>query len=465
MKQANGDFQKPSKIRNILAILWGFLPYILLGLILLIAIRMFAAVGEESAYLKSRKKGLENLKGMERASEQLDQVLATIRKSKDARDAAQKLQKDLGFSEDQTKEILGLSLISLTMGEKEKLKTHIARLETEISENNENTKSSEEILNVVTLAMEPGVIQDRLNLVGVVQPWLQVSVNSQVSGKVTDKRIEKGQTITKGDVIAVLDARDYRNTVKSLKAEFDAASSSLKRLKKLKAGKLSTQSEYDSVQARVRALSSSIANAQLAVERTIISAPISGILNTVYFEKGELLNPGDKVVEIIQLDRLKINVGIPESDVAAVRSIYEFSVTIDALDGAMFTARNHFVSNTADPMARLYNLELALENKDGLILPDMFVRVEIIKKTIPDSLSLPLFAVLNRGDKYIAYAVNDGKAHEREVDLGLQEGWRVQINNGLVPGDQVIVVGQRTVTDDQPVTVVRSITNIQELLQ
>jgi membrane fusion protein (multidrug efflux system) len=89
--------------------------------------------------------------------------------------------------------------------------------------------------------------------------------------------------------------------------------------------------------------------------------------------------------------------------------------------------------------------------------------VEIVKQKVDDGLAVPLYAVVTRNDKHHVYVVNDEMAHTREVALGFQEGWRIEVKSGLKAGERVIVVGQRSVNDGQRVKVVRSVDDPTEL--
>jgi membrane fusion protein, multidrug efflux system len=320
-------------------------------------------------------------------------------------------------------------------------------------------------INVVSLALSPSTIQDRISLPATVMPWVNLTVLTEVRGKVTTLSVKEGQRVRKGDVIAQLDQRDYENQLRSNKASLAAAGANLKRLKELQRDRLSTRSQLDDAEAQVESLQAAMDTAALNLERCTITAPIDGIINHRHIEKGQYLNVADPVVEILQIDRVKIIVGIPESDVEAVRRLDRFEVTIDALGDRKFTANKHFLSRTADSQARVYPLELALENRQHEILPDMFARVAIVKKEVTDSLSVPLYAIISRNDQHLVYVVADNVAQAREIDLGIQQGWRIQAKSGLNPGDQVIVVGQRSVNDGTAVNVVRTIKDIKELNQ
>ncbi len=318
-------------------------------------------------------------------------------------------------------------------------------------------------VNVVTFEVSPAPIREKISLPGTTEPWVRLTVVAEVPGKVLEKRVSEGDTVKSGQVLAVIDDRDYAHLYRSAKATYETARSTLERLKKLQKGQLSTRSQLDEATAQVENARAAMDTAALNLERCTIRAPQAGEVNDLPIEEGHYLNVGDPVARIIQMDRLKVRVGIPESDVDAVRRVEAFNVTIDALNGRELTARKRFLSKTADPAARVYNLELALENPDRAVLPDMFARVTIVKREVADGLSIPLYSVINRDGRNQVFVAEDGVARSRPVELGLQEGWRVEIKKGLKSGDRVIVVGHRGVSDDQKISVVRSVTDISEV--
>jgi membrane fusion protein (multidrug efflux system) len=103
----------------------------------------------------------------------------------------------------------------------------------------------------------------------------------------------------------------------------------------------------------------------------------------------------------------------------------------------------------------LYNLELAIDNPDGMLFPGMFVRAEIVKLEAGASLSVPLYTVITRNGQQFVYVEEDGTAKRRPVELGILEDWRVQVKKGLSAGDRVIVEGHRNVEEGQKVNIVR----------
>jgi len=318
-------------------------------------------------------------------------------------------------------------------------------------------------VNVVTMELKPISIRDRINLPGMIEPWVKLDVMAEVRGTVQRKVAREGDEVKKGDVIAVLDSRDYKLALQSAKANFEAAQSSMKRITKLHAEQFATRSQLDDIVATVETYRSQVDAARLNLERCTIESPIDGKINKLYVEEGAYLNPAEPVAEILQMEKVKVTIGIPESDVNAVRHVEDFEVTIDALGGKTFKAGKHFLSSATEQLARLYNLELVIENPTGEILPDMFARVEIVKQEVHDTLVIPLYSVIALQDEKIVYVIEGDLAKRRSVQLGLQEGWRIEVRDGVTAGDRVVVVGQRSLTEGQNVNVVRTVAKLEEL--
>jgi len=324
-------------------------------------------------------------------------------------------------------------------------------------------KTGEPLVNVVTLEALPREMADEINFPGTVIPFMEVTVLAEVRGQVTKRHVDQGVVVNTGDVLVTLDARDYENQLAASKASYQAAVAHKNRIEKLYRKKLATRSRYDDAVAQVNTLKAGMDTATLNVGRGVIRAPMDGVLNRLPVEVGRYLHVGDPVARIIDIDQVKVAVGIPESDVDAVRGIDSFDITVDALGGKVFTGKPYRFSKTADAMARLYPLEILLDNADGQLLPDMFTRVAIVKKRIFDALAVPLYTVITKNDAAYLYVVEEDRAREKRVRLGIQEGWFVQVTEGLAPHDQVIVVGHRGVSEGSPVRVVRTVTDPKEI--
>ena len=320
-------------------------------------------------------------------------------------------------------------------------------------------------VNVVVQELVPGIIRDRINLPGVVEPWVRLELMSEVSGKVIEVDVKEGDRVAEGDVVLRIDPRDYRNALDSASASYELAAANWERAEKLLRDELISPSEIESVKARVVTSRAAMESARLQLERTTVTSPISGVINRLDAKVGLLLGVSDPVAELLQIDRVKVVVGIPESDVSAVRGLTHVDLTIDALEGKTVTGEKYFLASSPDTTARLYRFELSVDNKSGEILPGMFARAEVVKSEVADAIVVPLYAVITRRDDRFVYVEKGGKAGAREVELGILDGWRIQILDGLKAGERVIVVGHRSIEEGQEVTVVRTVTDPGELVE
>ena len=318
-------------------------------------------------------------------------------------------------------------------------------------------------VNVVVQEMLPLLLRDRLNLPGMVEPWEDLNILAELRGMVAEVLVEEGDHVNEGDVIARIDTGDYENTRNSVKAAYKLALTNLQRLSGLNEQEIIAQSEYDAIKAEVEALEAELAIAELQLQRCFIRSSISGIINELPAKKGLYLAVGDPVATVLNIERVKVIVGIPEADVDAVRKIDRFEVTIEALQNKKINAAKYFLAVAPESQAQVYRLELEAANESGEILPGMFARVEIIKEEFPEALAVPLYAVISRDNKHFLFLEEDNEARLQEVGLGILDGWQIQITEGLVPGQHVIVVGQRSVDTDQRLNVVKTVTSPAEI--
>jgi len=452
---------QPSTAKRILKFVWGVLP--ILVLVLIIGI-LSSIIKSKSDKLEAVKTGVAELKGIRTAVNNIEAVIRVIRESEDNAQAMDRLADELHLSADQAKAVAHLTFGELLKSSRENRDKQIAYLEKQIAENRIDPQIQIPDVNVVALELTSMPISDRINLPGIVKPWVQFKIIAEVRGEVAEKRIEKGTPVHAGDIIAVLDTKDYEIALQAAKASYDTAHASKNRLEKLYKEQLASRSQIDDITAQVEQYKAQLDSAVLNLKRCTVRSPISGMINNLYFEKGQYLNVSDPVAEVLQMDRVKVIVGIPESDVNAVSDVEKVAVKFDALDGKVFQAEKYFLSSASDPQARLYNLELAIDNPDGEILPDMFARVDIVKQENLASLSVPLYAIITINNKKVVYVVNDETVHTRTIKTGIQEGWWIEVTKGLDAGEQVVVIGHRNISDGQAVNVIRTVSNMEDLL-
>jgi membrane fusion protein, multidrug efflux system len=290
-------------------------------------------------------------------------------------------------------------------------------------------------------------------------------VKSETSGRVIKIMVKEGEMVQKGQVMVELDSRDYTSILERIEANHKLATIEHNRMTELYKRNIAAANEVDKLDAQLKDLDAQMKSAKLALERTKITAPISGRLNEIEAKVGDWMSVDKQVAQILQIGEVKVTVGIPESDVSAVTDLKDADIVIEALDKLKVKGKKYFLSRQPRDLARLYNLELVVANPDGRILPGMFARVELVKKRFEDTLAVPLYAVISQNGKNFVYLEINKKAEKREVELGILEGWMIQVKSGLKAGDSVIIVGHRQVDEGQAVQVIKNVTDASEILK
>ncbi|MBU4427129.1 MAG: efflux RND transporter periplasmic adaptor subunit [Desulfobacterales bacterium] len=319
-------------------------------------------------------------------------------------------------------------------------------------------------VRVITLTLKPERLEDKISLPAEIEPFEDLWVKAEVGGQVVSIPVKEGQGVKKGQLLVKLDDRDYRSRLARIEANYRLARQDYERMAVLVKENIAAESKLEEIEARLEDLRAQRSEAQLALDRTAITAPISGRLNEIKAKQGDLLDVNQQVAKILQSQKVKVTVGVPESDVSAVFDLNEAEVIIEALGNRKVKGRKIFLSRQPRTMSRLYDLELMVPNPDGRILPGMFARVELVKRVFDNALAVPLYAVITQGDERFVYVEKDGQAEKRSIKLGVLVGWQVHVEAGLNPGERVIVVGHRFLDDGQAVKVIKNVSHPSEIL-
>ena len=281
---------------------------------------------------------------------------------------------------------------------------------------------------------------------GIVQAKTTVDVSFQVPGKVVMVGPDEGQTVRAGQVIAAVDPTDYRLTMEQAAAQSDRATRDRDRNRPLlDAGSIAAADmDHLEIGARQSAAAADLARKKLSDTR--LEAPISGVIARRAIEVGATAAPGQPVFTIVDLDPVRVRIGVPEGDVGHVTVGAPASVRIPAL-GATFNGRVSLIGVAADPTTRSYTVEVTVPNPVRQLRAGMVAEATISTSQSVTALLVPAAAVLHNGGMdgaTIVYALDrgDSRVHARRVTTGLARGDSLEITGGLTSGDRIVVAGQ-----------------------
>lgn len=314
-------------------------------------------------------------------------------------------------------------------------------------------------VNTVVMEVVPTTISNRINLPGSVESWTKLELISKIAGSIDEVLVKEGDAIKKDDVIARIESDDYRIALERARAAYKLAKADYERDKSVYAKGIIPTAELDARETNMQTAKADLDNAELMFERCTITAPMDGVVRRMDAKIGLYLSVGDPIGSLLQIDKVKAIIGIPESDVTAVRLLDDVEVTIQALEDKKVTGRRYFLSSSPDTAARLYRLELEIDNPGHRILPGMFVRANIVKQQKDNAVAIPFYSVISRKDEQFVFVEKDGMVEKRYVQTGIMEQWMVEITKGLEAGERIVVEGHRDVEDGRQVKVVKVISD------
>ncbi|MBU4318987.1 MAG: efflux RND transporter periplasmic adaptor subunit [Proteobacteria bacterium] len=324
-----------------------------------------------------------------------------------------------------------------------------------VAQNADTVTGERPQVNVVLLPLTATEIRDSINLPGSLEPWVELNLKAKIRGTVEQVMVSEGDTVKEGQILCRLESADYRIILDRAKSAYDLALMNYKREKSLYARKVVPMAQMEARETAMQAAKADLENAELNYSRCNIKSPMDGVIQSLNVKVGLLLSSGDPVGQILEIDKLKAVVGIPESDIKAVSLLDTVDITIQALDNRILKGKKHFLSPAPETFARLYRLELLIENPDGEILPGMFFRADVVKRKVPDAIAVPFYSVISRNDESFVFVEKDGMALKINVSLGIMEKWMVQVTKGLSPGDKLVVEGHRDLENHQKINVVK----------
>lgn len=318
-------------------------------------------------------------------------------------------------------------------------------------------------VNAVVLTVHPRPIEDVINLPGTIEPWTRLELLAKVSGAITEVRVREGEAVKAGQVLAQIDADDYRIALEVARAAHTLAKADYERGRTMHQTKVIAVASLESLAARLQTAAAELERAQVQLARCAIKAPMDCVVKRLDAKVGLFLNVGDPLAELLQIDQVKAVVGIPESDVDAVRRLDQVTLTVQALANRQMIGRRHFLAPSPDAGAYLFRLELAMDNPGHEVLPGMFFRARLVKQRFPQALIVPLYAIISRGEEQYVFVAEGDTARKQPVRLGVIQQWQVQVVDGLKAGEQVLIEGQREVEDGQALKIIKTVNDPEEI--
>ncbi|WP_182085576.1 efflux RND transporter periplasmic adaptor subunit [Aureimonas sp. ME7] len=305
-----------------------------------------------------------------------------------------------------------------------------------------------------------------------------VEVRARVGGVLLQRTFNEGAQVKSGDLLFEIDRRPFEAEVALAQAQVQQAQAQLAQARRteeraqalVRSGTTSTAnlddatSQRELADAAVAQAQARLQTANLSLDYTSVEAPASGITSLEQVPEGSLLNSGDLLTRISQLDPAYVNFSAADTEAFSIRRSIEDGTAEGSLESVRVTVRfgngtNYaqqgridFTSSNIDQQTGTILSRAVLPNPDSQLLPGQFVRVEIEGLTIPNAVTIPTEALMQGPQGTFVYTLNNENVAEvRPVTVGRELDQRLLISTGLKEGDRVVTVGVIKVRPNAPV--------------
>jgi membrane fusion protein (multidrug efflux system) len=281
-------------------------------------------------------------------------------------------------------------------------------------------------------------VRRQIEAVGSLRSNESVILRPEISGRITEILFDEGQRVQKGMPLIRLDAAIARAQVEQARASLVLSKANHERAEDLYRRGAGTQRARDEAVSKLRADEAALALAQATLDKATLVAPFDGIIGLRKVSVGDYVNPGQDLVNIENIEQLKVDFRVPEIYSMQIRVGQTVQVRLDAIPNSSYEGTVYAIDPAYDPNGRAIILRARLPNRDGLLRSGMFARVTLLVDEREQAIVVPETALVPISGDHFIFRVVDGKAVLTKVKIGLRRRGQVEILDGL-DRDAVIV--------------------------
>jgi len=331
-------------------------------------------------------------------------------------------------------------------------------------------------LTVSTVKVEPIQWTPGIEAIGTVAAARGVDLAVEAAGIVKEIRFESNQRVKQGDVLVQLDDGVQHADLEAAKTQAALDLQRLDRAIELQKKRVGSDVAVDEAQAAASASKSQVAKLQAVLDQRQLKAPFSGTIGIPRIEVGQYLSPSQGVATLQDLDTMRVDFSVPEQQLALLKmgQPVRFGVTTGDMP---FTGSITGIDPKVDPATRLVAVRAEIANPQGLLSPGQYVQVRVELPAEDDVIALPQTALVSslygdfiyvvqpaeaakpaEGTDAAAPAAEEAKAPVLKakqifVKPGRRNQGRIEITEGVKPGDEVVTAGQNRLSNGAVVTI------------
>lgn len=301
-------------------------------------------------------------------------------------------------------------------------------------------KKGREAPLVTLAAVQSARFVERIDAVGTARANEQVTLTAPVTQRIVRLNFDDGAYVSRGQVIAVLEAGTQNAQLAQAQARSREAQQQLARLEQLKARGFATRSAVDTQVALAGQANAQAAEARAGIADRVVRAPFGGWVSLRNISAGAVVSAGTEIVTVSDVSRIKLDFPVPETLLGQLKPGQTIVAIAAAFPDQPFRGTVDTIDPVLNPQTRAATVRAVLANGDRKLKPGMLmtVTIEAQARTSP---AVPELAIVGEGEQSFVFTVENGKAKRIPVRTGLRQNGLVEIVEGLSAGQRVVTEG------------------------
>jgi membrane fusion protein (multidrug efflux system) len=293
-------------------------------------------------------------------------------------------------------------------------------------------------------------IVDAVRATGRIEAVQAVDLRPDEQGRITALLFQEGQSITAGTPLVRIDDAMLRAQAERASADRDLARQQLERVRRLRSENASSPADLERAQAAARSAEAALAVLNLQIERTTVRAPFDGVIGQRFVSVGDYVTNATRLLTLQTVDPQRAVIEVPERHAIALRPGQTVQFTVAAQPERVFSAQVEFIDPVVQTTSRTIVVKARAPNPARVLRPGMFIEARLATATRSSAVVVPEDAVQPLRTANVVWAVVDGKASRRVVELGARAAGMVEVLSGVQAGELVVVGGLERMAEGMP---------------
>lgn len=295
--------------------------------------------------------------------------------------------------------------------------------------------------------------QEQQNLIGIIEIDREMKLAFKLAGKLARLDLEEGRRIKKGTLLARLDTTEWEAQKEKALENQAKARRDLERMEALREKKIVPESSWQDARSAYNVSCAELKMIEDALENCTVTAPFTGKIMRKLAEEGEVIGAGIPFALLGETDPILVKAAVPDRLLPRIKAGDTALIRVDWEPDRTYTGTIRRLETAADPVTRTIRAEIRVANPDETLKPGLLAQVALMEQEAEAGVYVPLEAVIGFGKEPYVFIIEDLHAHKRKIALGRVIREEVEIIEGLVPGETVVVSGQEYLRDHHPVTI------------